>query len=250
MLQPLTTLVMMLAFCAVHLFIGTLTWLDRSPRSRWLSFAGGVAVAYVFLHIMPELSAHAMVLGERTSLGGKVAVGWVYSLSLAGLILFYGIERTVAASKERRMQDHGEDLPHHPVFWMHIAASGLLMAIIAYLLNHREETSLASLALFFIAMMLHLVTADFGTRKDHPALYDARGRWALVAATATGWGLVLLVKLPETLIGCMFAFVGGGVVLLVLKEELPEQEQSAFLPFLAGALIYAGLVVAEAHLTA
>ena len=28
-----------------------------SPRSRWLSFAGGVAVSYVFLKLLPELSA-------------------------------------------------------------------------------------------------------------------------------------------------------------------------------------------------
>ena len=49
----LVTFLMALAFCAVHVFVGRLHWLDRTPRSKWLSFAGGVAVGYVFLHIMP-----------------------------------------------------------------------------------------------------------------------------------------------------------------------------------------------------
>ena len=52
------------AFALIHLFIGKLTFLNALPRSRWLSFAGGVAVAYVFLHILPELSGHQETFAE------------------------------------------------------------------------------------------------------------------------------------------------------------------------------------------
>ena len=89
------------------------------------------------------------------------------------------------------------------------------------------------------------MTADYGARSDHPEMYDSEGRWVLAAATVSGWALGLLLELPEIAIGCLFAFVGGGVVLLVLKEELPEDRRSRFFPFLAGAAIYAALVLGE-----
>ena len=245
----LTTLLMALAFSAVHIFVGRLRWLDQTPRSRWLSFAGGVAVGYVFLHILPELGAHARTFERATGLEARLAEGLVYTLSLAGLALFYGLERALAASRDQRIAQEGRDRPHHPVFWLHIGASALLVALISYLLNHREDASSAGLALYFAAMLLHFVTADFGTRTQHPEIYEARGRWVLVVATLGGWGLGLLVALPELAIGCLFAFVGGGIVLLVLKEELPEERKSFFLPFLGGAVLYAALVLGETHLT-
>ncbi len=40
----------------VHLFSGKLRFLDATPRSIWLSASSGVSVAYVFVHILPELS--------------------------------------------------------------------------------------------------------------------------------------------------------------------------------------------------
>jgi zinc transporter ZupT len=248
--MTLITGLMALAFCTVHLFVGKLRFLERTPRSKWLSFAGGVAVGYVFLHILPELGAHATTFGRETPLAAVVAESWVYTLSLAGLVLFYGLERALAVSRDERMTSEGRDRPHRGIFWVHIGASGLLMLMIAYLLNHREDSGTAGLVLYFAAMMLHFVTADFGTRSDHPELYDRRGRWILAVATLGGWALGLLVNLPEIVIACLFAFVAGGIVLLVLKEELPEERKSYFLPFLGGVALYAVLVLGEIHLVA
>ncbi len=244
----LLTLAMALGFCAVHLFVGHLRFLERTPRSRWLSFAGGVAVGYVFLHIMPELAAHAETFERVTGLRATLAEGWVYALSLAGLVLFYGLERAVSASRDERVEDGRRDRPESGIFWVHVGASATLVCVIAYLLNHREDESLPGLALYFAAMVLHFVTADFGTRDDHPELYDARGRWVLVAATLGGWALGLAVALPQIAIGGLFAFVGGGIVLLVLKEELPEERKSFFFPFFGGAALYAALVLGETYM--
>ncbi len=40
----------------VHLFSSNLRFLAVIPRSRWLSIAGGVAIAYIFVHLIPELN--------------------------------------------------------------------------------------------------------------------------------------------------------------------------------------------------
>jgi hypothetical protein len=42
-------------FIIVHLIAGRLRFLEGIPRSRWLSMAGGVSVAYLFIHVFPDL---------------------------------------------------------------------------------------------------------------------------------------------------------------------------------------------------
>ncbi|MBX0294739.1 hypothetical protein [Haloarcula nitratireducens] len=46
-----------LGLALVHLFAGRLTFPNVIPRSRWLSLSGGSAVAYVFVHILPEIQS-------------------------------------------------------------------------------------------------------------------------------------------------------------------------------------------------
>lgn len=41
----------------------------------------------------------------------------------------------------------------------------------------------------------------------------------------------------------MFAFLAGGVVLNVIKEELPHDRKSSFWAFFVGALFYAMILV-------
>ncbi len=245
MITPLVTGLMALAFCVVHIFVGKLRFLDVTPRSRWLSFAGGVAVGYVFLHILPEIGAHGDVFEEATGLPIALAEGLVYTLALAGLVLFYGLERAIVRSRDGQMQRGGPERPDTGIFWAHIALSALLIFVVAYLLNHREDPSWAGLVLFFGALLLHFVTADFATRADFPEVYDAAGRWVLVGATLAGWAVGLTLGISELLIGCLFAFLGGAMILVALKEELPEERQSSFAPFLLGAALYSGLVLVE-----
>ena len=232
-------------FAMIHIFVGQLRFLSKTPRSRWLSFSGGVAVAYVFLHLLPELSSHGAEFQDALNVSRVLATSTVYALALAGLTIFYAMERALQQSRGERRSEEGRDRPAHGVFWLHIALSSLLIVIIAYLLNHREDTSPAGLALYTVAMTLHFVTADFGTRSDHPELYDHAGRWVLVAATAVGWIAGTVIEVSEVAIGCLFAFLGGGIVLTILKEELPKESESRLLPFVGGVMLYGVLVFGE-----
>jgi zinc transporter ZupT len=207
-----------------------------------------VAVAYVFMHLLPEIGAHGAVFARELALADTLAESAVYALALAGLALFYSIERLLAASRADAAEGGQAERPSDGVFWLHIASSALLMVVIGYLLSHREDNSLPGLALFFIAMMLHLVTADYGSRREHKVIYDAAARWVLAAATLGGWALGRFTQVSELGLGALFAFLGGGIVLVVLKEELPEQRRSKIGPFLLGTALYALLAAGETAL--
>lgn len=228
-------------FALVHLFIGKLHFLEVTPRSRWLSAAGGVAVAYIFMHVLPELSGHEETFAKGLNLSGPSAEAWVYMVALAGLAVFYGLERAAKGSRERSRSRGEADTVEPEIFWLHIGSFGLYNMIIGYLLLHREQSGLWSLMTYFIAMSLHFVTNDFGLRDDHKERYDRHGRWLLAAAVLVGWTIGVVTSISEITIGFLFAFLAGGVVLNVLKEELPEERKSRFMPFAIGAAAYAGL---------
>lgn len=230
-------------FALIHIGIGKLTMLDQTPRSRWLSAAGGVAVAYVFLHILPELASHRQTFVEALGAGEAFAEELVYSVALAGLAVFYGLERAMKLARRAPDGDDGE-INDASLFWLHIGSFGFFNVIIGYLLMHREEPGYSSLAIYGAAIGLHFVTTDFGLRRDHSDRYDRTARWILAGAVTGGWAIGAVAELPDIVIAFMFAFLAGGIVLNVLKEELPEERQSRFLPFLFGSAGYAMLLIA------
>ena len=69
------------------------------------------------------------------------------------------------------------------------------------------------------------------------------GRWIISAAIILGWAIGVVVEVPEAAIAVLTAFLAGGVIMNVLKEELPEERQSRFWAFAVGATAYAVLLL-------
>lgn len=227
----------------VHLFSGKLRFLDTTPRSIWLSIGSGVSVAYVFVHILPDLSEAQETINR--SLAGELAFleHHVYLIALLGLAVFYGLERAAKISRQRNQKAGKGDVTEAGIFWLHITSFAAYNALIGYLLLHREQPGVQSLLFFFCAMALHFVVNDHGLRENHKHTYDKIGRWILAAAIICGWVIGSGTELPKAAIALLFAFLAGGVVLNVLKEELPQERQSRFWAFALGATIYAALLI-------
>ena len=243
---PLFPLPAAAALAAVHLVAGRLRFLDVVPRSRWLSLAGGVSVAYVFVRLLPELSAGQEVV--QRAIAGELLAGLenhIYIVALLGLAIFYGLERVVRRSQEERStaQDIERTTTGPGVFWLHIASFGVYNILIGYLLLHRIRPGLMSLAFYTVAMALHFLVTDYGLRNDHRRDYDRVGRWALSIALAGGLAAGYTSRLPELWIAVITAFLAGGVILNVLKEELPEERKSRIAPFFIGAFGYAAILL-------
>lgn len=248
-MNPATIVILLtvLAFVLVHVFGGKLAFLSRTPRSIWLSAAGGVSVAYVFVHLLPELAEHQQVIGERARDAGLLGAieSHAYLIALLGLALFYGVERFARAKSGRRPGGEQQDAPLD-VFWVHLGAFALYNVLIGYLLLHREEADLRGLIIYGVAMSLHFIVNDQGLRQQHGQTYHRYGRWLLATAPIAGLLLGLATNVPALLVSALFAFLAGGVILNVLKEELPEDRQSRFSAFALGAASYSALLLLTA----
>lgn len=228
----------------VHLFSGRLRFLRATPRSRWLSTGSGVSVAYVFVHILPDLSEAQETIRQSLNPELEFLEHHMYLVALLGLAMFYGLERVAKVSRQQNQEVGNGDVTSTGVFWLHIASFAIYNALIGYLLLHREVSELASLLFFAIAMALHFMVNDSGLREHHKKMYDQTGRWILAAAIIAGWAIGSGTKLSEAAIAVLFAFLAGGIVLNVLKEELPEERESRFWAFIVGAAGYTVLLLA------
>ncbi len=230
------------ALALVHVFAGQLRFFSSVPRSRWLSLAGGVSVAYVFVHLLPELQEGQASLEAEAEGVLPFLEDHVYLVALVGLGVFYGVEQSSQRSRERRRRVEDVDQTGGSAFWLSLGSFAVYNAIIGYLLVHGERPGSRSLALFALALGVHFVINDVGLREHHKRPYGRIGRWVLAVAVLAGWAVGALTEISDAAIALLLAFIGGGVILNVIKEELPAERQSRFVPFALGAVGYAALL--------
>jgi zinc transporter ZupT len=254
--MSLLPLLLALALALVHMLAGSIRFLGKIPRSRWLSLAGGAAVAYVFVHLLPDLNHWQNRFQEHAEhpLLDRLD-NHLYLVALIGLTFWYGLEHAVRPHSQpvpdpakleqaRTLAGRSPREAEWPsgVFWVHVGTFAMYNALIGYLLAS-ERRDLRELLLFFTAMALHFLVNDFALRRHHKALYRQRGRWVLSLAVIGGAVAGMLWPFPPQFIGLLFAFLAGGIVLNVLKEELPEDRESQFWAFVVGAAVYSAVLL-------
>jgi len=232
-----------IGFALIHFFSKNMTFLSEKPRSRFLSISGGISVAYVFIHLLPELHNYQNKISEEMKEG---LLGYmdnhILLVSLFGLVVFYGLENIVKTSKRKRSSKEVEKVSAG-VFWLHISSFFVYNMVIGYLLIREEYTSIWEMFFFFLAMGVHFVINDHSLRSAHRESYDQHGRQLLTAAILLGWGIGAVEEVNELIISLLVAFISGGIILNVLKEELPEERESSFVAFSIGIISYSVLLM-------
>ena len=235
-----------LGLALVHIFAGRGRWLEAIPNKVWISFAGGISITYIFLDVFPELNRAQSELEETSFQLAGYLEHHVYLLSLAGLLLFYGLEKLALKSPLRRYRHHPEpsdDPSDYGIFWVHIFSFSIYNAVLGYLFRESATHGVAECLLLFVALALHFMVNDVGLRQHHPHVYDRFGRWILAGAIVTGWGIGQAADFNGAAIAAIWALVAGGIILNILKEELPERQSSHFGWFVAGAASYAVILL-------
>lgn len=233
----------MAAFLALmHLLAGRLKTSGDGGKAPWLSLAGGASVAYVFVHILPDLCAGQSLIKNLNYPALGVFDHHIFLAALFGLVLFYGLDRLAVTARRGRNDDPlGRS---SPIFWIHLGSFALYNFLIAYLLLHRESPGPMNLFFFFAAMALHMAVNDSGLRRHFREAYDATGRYVLAAAVLLGWIAGVFLAVHPAVLATLFAFLAGSVIMNVMKEEVPSERSVNFLAFLAGAAGYAALLLA------
>ncbi len=248
MIAPYTlgTLAAATLFCLALLRGERLPLPGRMGHRTAVSVAGGAAVAYVFVDLSPEVATAAGVFRDAAArLGIRVLHSGVYLALAAGFLFFYGVEELVIRSQDeaerRRRREAGRG---HPLFRVHIVAFSAYAWLVGYLLVRSSGPSPVSLAFYAVAMSLHFVAVAHALREEHGGLYDRVGAWVLASSCAAGWVCGVAVGFHPAVIGILLGAVAGGIIANTVISELPREKQGRFVPFIAGAAVYTGLLMA------
>jgi hypothetical protein len=208
-------------------------------KRRWQALSAGVAVAYVFVLIMPELVEHGHIVAASAAGTLFNPDKHIYLWALAGFVFFAGMSRLqIPTRTDARQTDHTD-----VVFCGEIAGYASYTLLIGYLLTHREDTTLLSLGLFVFATLLHLFLVDTDLDEKFQRRYEVWGRILLASGLFVGWVLGTFDAFPPSFTSRMFAFVVGGVVITAAHEEWPAEEGPRFWWFVGGAASYSTLLM-------
>lgn len=223
------TLVATLLLAVLPLLI---PWVQRNLGEwdeRWGSFAGGMAMAYVFLHLLPELDeAHERI--------GDV----IHLLILVGFLAYYGLEHVIHRQSAGAA---AESDTARGMFSVHLTIGWIYTWLLIYAMPDQLQENGIYAVPITVALILHVLHKQYNLRQSHKPAFDAWGRYVLAAAPIAGWFADFVADAPDPLVsGVLVALLSGAMLHTVFREELPEHPKANFGAFCGGSAVYAVLV--------
>lgn len=223
---------------AVHLLLPRMrARFSTSHEGIVAAVGGGIASAYVFLHLLPELARGnrdiAEVL-EDTSHPSFVAELLLFIVAFAGFLLLYGLDHLAEGSEERDGS-----------FAVHLAVYATYNALITYSLPLQFRAGTLVTALFVLAMAVHFLLSDRGLAEHYGDHFRRVGRPVLAAALVAGTALAIaLAPTRASVVSFVLAALSGFVLYNVFSDELPSEQRVRYPVFVASAGAYAVLLLA------
>jgi len=233
------------AIASAHWLAGKVATRPDREQVRWASFGGGAGMAYVFVHLLPELASHGQALSQAPGMESfapsPITEALLFLIALAGIMVTYSLD--VLATHERKAGSIARSL--------HTLNFAAISYLYAYSLPSLISTGLAYGILFTIAISAHVLLADRTMDARHPAIYRTRMRWVGTAALVLGLlHAALLHPVDDLHLAIATAFLGGGLLMAVFREELPAIDRARLGWFVAGtASMTSLLLLALTHAT-
>jgi hypothetical protein len=228
-----------LLFAAMFLFgrnIHPLRAFLRDDRVA-ISFGAGMSVAYVFVHVMPELHDVRVSFAEGMGTPLPFQGMLVYYFALVGFLLFFLMDQL----RERMAHSSGESAASL-AFRLEIGGFSAYVGMMGYVLLRNLGETHTSTAFFAATIAIHFLALDHSLAMSHADPYRRVGRFVLAGSVVLGWLLGVALPLPAPVVALLVAFVSGAVVVNATIMEIHGEKGGHLLPFAAGGLIY-GLIL-------
>lgn len=234
-LEPLFASIL---FAVIFLFGTRITFIKIKHHRALLSFAAGVAVAYVFVHLMPELSYASEVFIKTSGIKFDFFASYhVYLFAMLGFMIFFGLDYMVKVSSDESQNTKPS------IFSTHIVGFAIYVWLVSYLMVRGVREEPVSITLYAVAMGLHFCSVEHELYQEHAAIYLHYGRYILAFAALFGWIVAFFIELPKPIIITLLGLISGGIIVNSMVAELPRDRTGKFLPFLAGGVFYSVLLL-------
>jgi multisubunit Na+/H+ antiporter MnhB subunit len=220
--------------------------LNAFKTHGWISFSAGASVAYVFVHVFPEIGIYQQHIAGNT--GHHQPVSFInqplYLAALGGLCFLYLLDTIEEQSYDENSSSLQARKYNMTLFSVRSVLYVLYNIMIAYIITQRPGEGLMNIFLIAIALILHFIVANIRAHERYGELYEKYMRWPAAGGLISGWFLGVIIDLPDVITVTIFSLIGGMITYIALKSELPQTGHKAPYHFFAGAFIYALIVLA------
>lgn len=218
-----------IGFILIQLFANYLISSTRLSSSKWLSLCGGVAIAYVFVYILPTLHR------EQNQLGGESALdAELYAMGLFGLLVYFTIYKL--ADTQRTAKEESR------FYFVEVGFFAAYTFMVTYIVFSSEVATIEA-AFYGLAIGLHFVGISYNLWLENQWLHMRYGRFVLAGATLLG--IVIGSNGPPTnlYVDAMIAFTSGAMIFNVISKEMPAERNTHLYTFLGSSSLYAAVII-------
>lgn len=190
-------------------------------KMKFISFAAGISVSYIFLILLPEIYLGAVKINNM-----------LFLAVLFGFGLYHIIEKYI------RQNYSGQKLreEHHII---HSTVSFSYFFVVGFILYKIAEISPIKGILLFIPVLLHIIIDSLPrriTKKHHI-------RAASASSAFLGSIAAIFIDVREIGNVILLGFVGGALLYSVIRESLPKEREGKPLFFLIGLLLFTVIIL-------
>lgn len=249
-LGMLISLLGVLILVLVHLFVHRFRVLQQEA-GPWISLSAGVAIAYVFVDVLPLLAK------QQSKLVSAETEGWLwflkhhaYLVALAGFAFHYAIALSRGADADPASGSRRFILGSRLMARFSLISLLVYSFLIGYLIGEKWDHDSQPGLLFAIAMAVHFVGLNHLAYEEAPKIYKRWLRFQLAATTLIGWVLAISTRVSDVMFFLAFSFLAGGIIVVAMSVELPRIRPNAadFLAFVGGLTGFTVLLLIAEYL--
>ncbi|PYZ91690.1 hypothetical protein CR194_18870 [Salipaludibacillus keqinensis] len=217
-------------FLIIQVFANHIIRSSSLGKIKWMSLAGGIAVSYIFVYILPSLHHEQDDFGD-TAL--ELAMeSELYFFGLIGIVVFY----TLSKLAERHRYRSGATI-EDSFFFIQTSLFFIYNMLISYIMFAADQTT-EQVIFYGVAVGLHFMAVAHDMYRENNKKYRKYGRFMLAGGILCGWLIAEFTPHSSIALSIVFAFISGAIMFNVIKHELPS-EGSAHLPtFIISAFTY------------
>jgi len=219
------SIVIGIIFIIIQLY--SLPIVKRSPigQRKLLSLSGGVAIAYVFVYILPTLHE------EQDKLGGSLALDTeLYFLGLIGLLIYFAVYAFAETKTAARLKAN-------TIYFVQISFFMVYSFIVTYIVFSSDVQRVESV-FYGLAVSLHFIGLSYHLGKESERLHKNAGRYMLAGATLIGACAGIFGPSSGLFVDSIIAFSSGAMIFNVISKEIPFEKNAHLPTFLISSLVY------------
>lgn len=200
-----------------HFFSG------RIPKKsgKFLSFATGISVTYIFLYLMPE------VMMSTTS------------HSLIFVLLGFSVLRVLEIHIHRH---HSLSIMKRELKELHASIFFIYHFFLGVVLYNILGSNILGGALFFFPLLFHTTISSASLVEMDKKISGIRLRLVLSLSTLVGITISILVRIPHIVDAVVLGFITGALLYVIIRDSMPKETRAQPSYFLLGVILYTVLI--------